>query len=883
MKLSEVMELSSEDLIKKSNSKNLSITTCKTFLENESSLIDQKLNRGNVNKILNARTKINDTAVIKIAEKFFENQKKYISLIAIGGYGRKELYPNSDTDLLILIEGKKKKSLQKPIREFLTFLWDVGIEASHSTRTLNECLKEGRKDVSVATSLIESRYLYGSKDLFKRFLEKINKNGAFWRNKKFLEEKMLEQTNRHLQFNNTAYNLEPNIKNGPGGLRDLHNIFWIAKKIFSIKSIKELENLKILTKEQITDFESSWALLSRIRYSLHKITNRPENRLLFDYQRTLASNFGYKDQKHLLAVEVFMQDYYKAAKSISRLNEISLQILEQKILNRTRRKSEQISSFEIINNLIGLKKDITFADNPSLLLEIFLQFQKNKNITGIQSETINQIIESLDLINNSFRNNEENKRLFLEILKAPEGVTHELKRMNLYGVLGLYIPSFGKIEGRMQYDLFHAFTVDEHTLNVVSKLRRLALSRFDHEYPDDSIKMQSIENQKILYIAGLYHDIAKGRGGDHSIIGAKEAEKFCLAHGLTNYDAKLVSWLVENHLVFSLTAQKKDIHDPNVIEELAKIIGDESRLDYLYLLTVSDVRATNPSLWNSWKERLFNDLYRLTKNSLRAGLENPIDKESIVREKKELTKEHLLNLGNDKRAADALLKEFKENYFLKFNQDEINNQMDFLLNEQEYGSNLDLINLRQLETEGLISIFILTDISSENFFLITSVLEEKNLSIRDAKVVQLDDEKCIFNFYIDRPNLSFSEIKERNLKIKSLLLERLDTKELISKKKNKPLPRKLRSFDTEIQINFLTDTVNKRTVMELICLDRPGLLLDISKVFKNEKIWIESAKIATIGERAEDVFYLRDNNQEMISEQIHLNLEKSIRNSLAHQ
>ena len=251
---------------------------------------------------------------------------------------------------------------------------------------------------------------------------------------------------------------------------------------------------------------------------------------------------------------------------------------------------------------------------------------------------------------------------FLEILQAPEGVTHELKRMNLYGVLGLYIPSFGKIEGRMQYDLFHAFTVDEHTLNVVSNLRRLALSRFDHEYPDDSIKMQSIENQKILYIAGLYHDIAKGRGGDHSIIGAKEAEKFCLAHGLTNYDSKLVSWLVENHLVFSLTAQKKDIHDPKVIEELAKIIGDESRLDYLYLLTVSDVRATNPSLWNSWKERLFNDLYRLTKNSLRAGLENPIDKKSIVREKKELAKEHLLNLSKDKRAINGLLEQFKDNH-----------------------------------------------------------------------------------------------------------------------------------------------------------------------------------------------------------------------------
>ena len=883
MKLSEAMEVSSEDLIKQSDPQNLNITTFKTFLENESTLIDQKLNRDNVNEILNSRTKINDIAVIKIAENFFENYEEYISIIAVGGYGRKELYPNSDTDLLILIEDRKKKSLQIHIREFLTFLWDVGIEVSHSTRSLNECIKEGRKDVSVATSLIESRYLYGSEDLFKSFQKKINKKGAFWKNKKFFKEKTLEQNNRHLQFNNTAYNLEPNIKNGPGGLRDLHNIFWIAKKIFSINSIEELESLKILTEEQIIDFKSSWALLSRIRYSLHKITNRPENRLLFDYQRTLANEFGYKDQKHLLAVEVFMQDYYKAAKSISRLNEISLQILEQKILNKTIRTSEQVSSFEIINNLIGLKKDITFTDNPSLLLEIFLQFQKNKNIKGIQSETINQIIGSLDLIDNSFRNNEENKKLFLEILKAPEGVTHELKRMNLYGVLGLYIPSFGKIEGRMQYDLFHAFTVDEHTLNVVSNLRRLALSRFDHEYPDDSIKMQSLENQKILYIAGLYHDIAKGRGGDHSTIGAEEAEKFCLAHGLTNYDSKLVSWLVENHLVFSLTAQKEDIYDPKVIEDFAKRISDESRLDYLYLLTVSDVRATNPSLWNSWKERLFNDLYRLTKNSLRAGLENPIGKKSIVREKKELTTEHLLKLSNEKRAINGLLGQFKENYFLKFNQDEINNQMDFLLTQQEFVSNLDLINLRQLEKEGLISIFILTDISSENFFLITSVLEEKNLSIRDAKVVQLNNEQCIFNFYIDRPNLNFSEIEERNLRIKSMLLERLETKELLTKKRNKLLPRKLRSFDTEIEISFLTDTVNKRTVMELICLDRPGLLLDISKVFKNENIWIESAKIATIGERAEDVFYLRDNNQEMISEQIHPNLEELLRKSLAHQ
>lgn len=867
--------------MKQESPKQDSINTYRSLIEGKSKNIDSRLAEDNIDAILRSRTKINDNIVIEIAKNFFSNNEKYISIIAVGGYGREELYPKSDTDLLILIEQKKKQSLKRSIKSFLAFLWDIGIEVSHSTRTLNECLKEGKKDLSIATSLIESRYLFGSNDLFINLEKKIKKNKSFWKNETFLKEKIIEQQLRHSSFNNTAYNLEPNIKNGPGGLRDIHTIFWIAKKIFSINEIEDLEEHKILTKEQIIVFKDSWAFISKIRYHLHKITNRSENRLLFDYQRSLSKEFGYKNNKHLLGVEIFMQDYYKATKSISRLNEISLQILEQKILYRKRKKSIEINkSFEIRNNLIGLKKGISFLKEPSLILEIFLQFQKNKDIDGIEADTINRIVENRYLIDDNFRKDKKNRSLFLDILRAPEGVTHELKRMNLYGVLGLYIPSFGLIEGRMQYDLFHAFTVDEHTLNVVSNLRRLALSRFDHEYPEDSLKMQSIENQVILYISGLYHDIAKGRGGDHSLLGAEEAEEFCLSHGMTHYDSKLVSWLVENHLIFSLTAQKKDIYDPNVIEELAKIIGDENRLDYLYLLTVSDVRATNPGLWNSWKERLFNDLYKLVKNSLRAGLENPIDKEALINEKKELSRSYLRKNNKDLESINSLIYEFEDNYFLKFNQDEINYQMDFLLSRNKTNEN-HLINLEQSDKESLISLFILTEIKSETFFLITSILEENNLSIRDAKVVQLNNDKCVYNFYIDRPNSSFEEIEQKNLAIKESISRRLENKEEHIKNKDRKLSRQLRSFDTETQINFFTDPINKRTVMELICLDRPALLLDISKVFKNEEIWIESAKIATIGERAEDVFYLKDKEHGIISEEMYPYLEESIIKSIA--
>jgi len=853
------------------------IRDLKEFTQKESTAINQLVTKNPIKEVLSERCKLNDDVICFVANQFFNAHKDKLNIIAVGGYGRSEFYPKSDTDLLILLRKNSKNDLKNDISKFLTFLWDIGIEASHSTRTISECIRESKKDISVCTSLLESRAIFGSKELFLEYQQKVLLKQA-WKTEDFFNGKINEQIYRHNNFNNTAYNLEPNIKDGPGGLRDVHTIFWIARKL-DISNIEALKTENILNDDQIKLLQESWNFISKIRYALHALANRPEDRLLFDYQRILANDFGYSDSEHLMAVEVFMQDYYKAAKTISRFNEICLQIFDQRINARRFIAKKNINeNFHIRNKLIGLRKGRDFKDNPSLIMEIFLHFQEN-NILGIESKTINQILENLDLINDKFRADPNNKKLFIKILNASEGVTHELKRMNLYGVLGLYLPIFGQIEGRMQFDLFHTLTVDEHTLNVVSNLRRLSLNRFNDEYPEDSKKMQALESQEILYLAGLFHDIAKGRGGDHSILGAKDAEDFCISHGMTRYQSKLVSWLVENHLLFSLTAQKKDIHDPLVIEELAEIIGDEVRLEYLFLLTVCDVRATNPSLWNSWKERLFKDLYQFTKDALRMGLENTLDKEDIVKEKIEITTKYLKDHNLDISELNLELDKLSENYFLRFNQDEINYHLEKLLSIKPEENGNSIVHLKLIEEEGLMLLFIRTVMDFDTFSIITNNLVDKNLSIRDAKVIELNDGSCIYNFYMDTPKGDAYDIEKKVESLINNLNLRLEKKQVMRKKKFK-LPRRLRSFKTKTKVSFLVDHIHNRTVLEMVSIDRPGLLVDISEVLRRNNIWIESAKIATIGERAEDVFYLRNEYHDSIRPEATKKLETELIESL---
>src|SRR4051812_14309189 len=596
-------------------------------------LVDRFKADESVETLVHARAELIDATLREVWRSQLPAGYDTWALAAVGGYGRGELHPHSDIDILILVPQAPDEAGRGVVERLVTFLWDINLEVGHSMRTIAECAEERAADVGVMTRLVEARLLTGNTALLAAMREAVSADRV-WPVKAYFEAKVAEQQERHLKANDTAYNLEPNVKTGPGGLRDIQTIAWVAKRHFGASSLDELMTHGFLSFTELRKLKQAQSFLWKVRFGLHMLTNRREDRLLFDHQIKLAQLFGYEDATFTLAVEQFMQRYYRTVMDVSLLNELLLQLFREN-LTATSPPLPLNPRFQVRNDYLEAVNDEIFARTPSTLLEIFVVLQQHPEIKGVRASTIRAINKNLWLIDEEFRQNPRNHRLFLEILRAPAGVTHELRRMNTYGVLGRYIPAFGRIVGRMQYDLFHAYTVDAHTLFVLSNLRRLALPKYDHELPQLSAIMQKLPKLEIAYLAALFHDIAKGRGGDHSQLGAVDAEAFCLEQGLSRYDARLVAWLVQNHLELSVTAQKQDISDPEVINAFAQKVGDETHLDYLYVLTSADVRGTNPKLWNSWKASLFQEFYERVKRALRRGLEKPIDEEQLIAENKE--------------------------------------------------------------------------------------------------------------------------------------------------------------------------------------------------------------------------------------------------------
>ena len=633
-------------------------------------------------------------------------------------------------------------------------------------------------------------------------------------------------------------------------------IGWVAKRHFGATTLAELVGHKFLTPVQLERLEEGQAFLWRIRFALHVLTGRREDRLLFDHQKKLAEMLGYEDAVYMLAVEQLMQRYYRTVMELSRLNEMLLQLFEEAILMDPNAPAEPLNErFEVKNGFLQTVDDEVFRRDPSALLELFLVMQQNQEIRGVSALTVGLIKRNLNLIDDEFRQNPRNHRLFLSILRAPEGVTHQLRRMNLYGVLGLYIPAFGRIVGRMQYDLFHAYTVDEHSLFVVSNLRRFALTRFDAEFPDCSEIMQSLEQPEIAYLSGLFHDIAKGRGGDHSELGAVDAEAFCLEHGLSQYEAGIVAWLVRHHLALSMTAQKKDIHDPDVINEFASLVGDPLHLDYLYLLTVADVRGTDPKLWNSWKAQLFHDLYVLTKRALRRGLENPIDRDLLLSEKKTKARDILRGRGIPDDRIDEVWALLSENYFLRHRVKEITWHTEWLT-DSDPRSEIGLVDVRRRKTGDGIEAVLYTPRERRTFAHATAVLDELGMTIMDARIVPLDKDRSIVTLVFMEQDARVESDEARINKVRRALTRILTAPSDKVLDVTRKVPRQARMFTTETTVDFSRSTADDSTVLELRAADRPGLLSTIGQVFIEQGIDIEAAKIVTIGEKAEDVFYV---------------------------
>ena len=795
-----------------------------------------------------------------------------LALVAVGGYGRGELHPSSDIDIMVLLPKSDSADWQPDIEKFLTFLWDIGLEVGHSVRSIDDCQRESLADISVATTLFEARLLAGPEALFAGMRRALAPD-RLWSSQDFFEAKVKEQTERHHRYFDTAYNLEPNVKSSPGGLRDIQTIGWVAKRHFGTDTLDELVAHGFLTREELRKLKAGQSFLWKVRFGLHVLTGRREDRLLFDYQIKLAKLFGYEDASFTLAVEQLMQKYYRTVMDISLLNEMLLQLFREAILTQSGSPLPINARFQIRNDYLEVTHAEVFARYPSALLELFVLLQQHPELRGVRAETIRLIGTHVWLIDEEFRQNPRHHRLFMEILCAPVGVTHELRRMNLYGVLGRYIPSFGRVVGRMQYDLFHAYTVDAHTLFVVSNLRRLAMPKFNDEFPALSQIMQSLPRQEIAYLAALFHDIAKGRGGDHSELGAVDAEAFCLEQGLGRYEARLVAWLVKNHLILSITSQKKDISDPDIIHDFARRVGDQVHLDYLYVLTVADVRGTNPKLWNAWKARLFEQFYERTKRALRRGLETPVDQEELIRETQEQAHAKMPLVPVE--LISKVWSQWSEAYFLRFTPEEIAWQTA-LLADRHPQDDAPLVAIRQLTDRGGTAVLTYAPRRLRSFARTTAVLDQMGLNVVDARLITSANGFSLETYVVLEDNGAVIADAARIREIEQGLWRNLQQPEDSPATVTRRAPRQVRMFSTPTQVNFSVDSRNGRTILELVAADRPGLLSEVGKVFRTERVAINGAKIMTVGERAEDVFYITDAEGRLLQEDACQRLQESL-------
>ena len=788
-----------------------------------------------------------------------------MALVAVGGYGRQELLPGSDVDLMLLLDGQESAAQAAAIESFVTLLWDIGLEVGHSVRTLDDCEAQGRADITIATNLMEARLLHGDERLFRAMRVRVGPAHS-WPMRDFFQAKLKEQASRHRRYDDAVYNLEPNVKDGPGGLRDAHMVGWVAKRHFGSDTLAELVTHGFLTGEEYGALIGGQRFLWKIRFGLHTLSERREDRLLFDFQRRLAVMLGYRQHEHKLPVEQLMKDYYRTVQELSRLNEMLLQLFEEAILSPAddEVKPHKLNRrFQVRRGYLETTQDSVFRYNRFALLELFLLMQQHPEIKGVRAATIRSVRSHLHVIDDKFRADIRARSLCMEIFRQPLGLTDALRRMNRWGVLAAYCPVFGKIVGQMQYDLFHVYTVDEHTLFVVRNLRRFMIPEHSNEFPLCSRIAAAIPKPELLYLAGFFHDIAKGRGGDHSTLGAEEARNFLAQHGLGKYDQDLVAWLVRHHLLMSQTAQRKDTSDPEVINEFARQVGDRKRLDHLYLLTVADIRGTSPTLWNNWKDALLKELYTATGRALRRGLENPLNREELIADLKTQALRRLSDAGHETEDVEKLWERMPDEYFLRYNLEEVVWHGGIILGAPN--RNEPRVELRALSARGGSALFLYTPVGQDLFHRTVSLLEKLGLNVTDARLITSARNCAINTYHILTAEGEPIEDSYRAREIVTLMKRELQRTDWKPDTLRLPHPRRLKHFSVETRLAFTRDDTNRRTILELIAADRPGLLSRIARAFYECGSVLHNAKIATFGAQAEDVFYLTDEHKQPLT------------------
>ncbi len=796
---------------------------------------------------------------------------KQMSLVATGGYGRKELHPASDIDLLILVNNNINKDEQEQISNFITFLWDTSLDIGHAVRTIQECEAEALAELATVTSLIEARLIQGEKTLFDQ-LEAVLNQKNLWNSRDFYRAKMEELHQRNEKYGNSAYKLEPNIKESPGGLRDIHVIGWVTRRHFNSTHLKDLLDSNFLTTEEFAELTKQRNFLWAIRWVLHMLCDRKEDRLLFEYQYELAIAFGYDHEARNDSIEAFMQDYYIAVTSLEQLTTILLQHFDEEIISTGDLEIKTMNQrFQITNGFIEVKHKSIFRDYPSTILEIFLLLQKHNEIKGIRASTIRLLRTHLELIDDKFRADPVNQNLFTALLRQPTGITHTFRQMHYFGVLGAYLPDFKKITGRMQFDLFHIYTVDEHILMVLRNLRRLSVKQFQHELPECSAVFKQITKPECLYIAALFHDIAKGRNGDHSKLGEKEVINFCQQHQLSAEDTQLIAWLVKEHLTMSLTAQRKDISDPEVINAFAQNVKTEDRLRCLYLLTVSDIRGTDPKLWNSWKASLLTSLYNTTLEWLNKYPEKKPDIIQLLGTNKKSARQALIQNGFSNKQIDSIWETLHPDYFFRFSTEEIVRHCQIICDEQQGKS----VFIRPLSDKGATEVLIYAKVHPHFFMQLTRGMQQLNLNILDARIYSTRTGYAIDSFHVlegnGEPCDGEYRLEEITASLETFLAEP-ETKIHL----NQRLSRKQKMFTTATIVKF-KDTLNKNfTEIEITTGDRPGLLADIATILNKQGIKLQRARITTAGETAKDNLQITDANDKPLNRKTQNQLKQQL-------
>ena len=831
------------------NARNELIARYKPRIQSEQQAICQRfLDERDSSGMLHARCHLIDDVLRELWHEMTPHPS--LALVAVGGYGRSLLWPHSDVDLLFLVPQRPDAKLAEMLEQFIGLLWDVGLEIGHSVRTLEECLAEAANDLTIETALVEARLLAGNDALFGTLSTAFRKQLD---PQKFFHSKRMEQTERYLRYQESPYSLEPNCKESPGGLRDLQSILWIAQAAGFGNTWKDLQLHGFITQQEAHGLERRELFLQRLRIHLHIHVRRREDRLLFDHQRAIAEKMGFVDTPSLLASEQLMQEYYRTAKAITQLNTILLQNIGTAIFPPQPHPPVPINPhFQAVNLLLDVVNEDVFNRKPSTILEAFLVMQQHSELRGMTARTIRALWRARTLVDDTFRDSTENKACFLSLFKQERGVLHEMRRMNQFEILGRYLPNFGDIVGRMQHDLFHAYTVDQHTMQVLRNLRRFLETEFAHEYPFCSQLISNFDRPWTLYIAAIFHDIAKGRGGNHSELGAEDARIFCENHALDAEDSELIIWLVRQHLVMSSVAQKKDLSDPDVIAGFTAIVRDERHLTALYLLTVADIRGTSPKVWNAWKGQLLEELYRQTLRMLRAGDAAPV-KQGLIQEKQQEAERLMRFLAMPDGAHEILWKQLDTVYFQRHSAEEIAWHARML--HYRTSSDEPIVKARISRHGDGIEVLAYTRDSKDLFARMVGFFSRAGFNIMDAKIHTTRHGYALDSFMLldvsgrddDRDLIQYIEHELR---------DRLSHERPPEAPANVRLSRQVKHFPIQPTVTIQPDDKGTNFVLSVSAADRPGLLFTVANTLTEHAANLHTAKIATLGERVEDTFLI---------------------------